>query len=110
MSRGYEGTAVNVPAYDFAEIRRRVLEIQSHERAWDRELEASGLVRELFWYEDLATNYEETIRRALRVLGVPDEVPVPAQRLAKQASGWNDGLIARYLADLRTRNITTGNS
>ena len=51
-------------------------------------------------YEDLVADYEETIRRTLRFLQIPeaDHVPIAATKMKSQTDNTTDQWLNQYLA------------
>jgi LPS sulfotransferase NodH len=105
ISPGYEGATVLQPEYDFPAITARCLEIVEHEIVWDAEIAASGLPCETFWYEELATEYEAAMRRAMTAVGLAPDVPVPAPQLIRQADARNEEFVRRFHRDAHAEGL-----
>ena len=56
-------------------------------------------------YEDLAGNFEATVRTLFAALGRPD-APVQAPRLRRQADRTSEEMVRRFLDELRARSVT----
>lgn len=62
---------------------------------WERYFQSAGITPVPVVYEDLAADYEGTIRRVLEALGHQD-VPVPPPLLQRQANALNERWIATF--------------
>lgn len=93
------------PVYHGGLLRRRLAEIDAHERGWDAFFGRAGLTPETIWYEDLVADRAAAVRRALAALGVPDadQVPVPAPTTAPQADATSAAWSARLREELAAR-------
>ncbi|MBV9269091.1 MAG: sulfotransferase, partial [Acidobacteriaceae bacterium] len=65
------------PAYNFDALEQIIRQIELHEKNWARFLHDAGVTPLDVVYEDLVSNYDDTIRRTLEYLDVPvpDHIP-----------------------------------
>lgn len=82
--------------YDDGALLGRYQWLQQSASAWNRYFEAEGIIPVSVVYEDLAADYEYTIRRVLAALSFED-VPVPPPMLKRQANALNQRWIAAFL-------------
>ena len=88
--------------YDFDTIVHYLARIQNENRHWQNFFHANALPYYSVVYEELANNYEATLRQLFTWLGRPDANVVPP-RLQKQADAQSEELRRRFLADFRER-------
>jgi LPS sulfotransferase NodH len=89
-------------AYDFDRIVQRLAEIQNDNAHWIRFFQANGLRYYKIVYEDLAQDYERTLRAFFDAVGRPDAAIHPP-RLRKQADDLSEELFQRFLQEFRRR-------
>jgi LPS sulfotransferase NodH len=87
------------PRYDFERISRRLEDLVTRERAWDRWLAARRIAPFEIAYESFAESYEPTVRAVLDYLEIEgsDRVAIPPPPLRRQAD--SDGWIERFRRD-----------
>jgi LPS sulfotransferase NodH len=88
--------------YDFNEIVGRLAEIQSDNRHWLDFFAANAVEYNSVSYEDLADNYDVTLRRLFDAIGRPD-APITPPRLQKQADANSEALLEKFLIEFRQR-------
>lgn len=84
---------------DWGHVRFLENAVISHEQRWAGFFARSGIVPLDIRYEDMAGDYEKTVRRVLDFIGVPlaATAPLPRPRLKKQASEATERLVREYL-------------
>ena len=89
------------PAYDAEAIGRMSEIFARNDERWQAFFERFAIVPMTIVYEDLAAEYEPTLRRVLRWLGLPEAetVAVPHPRLQRQADARNQEWATRYHAE-----------
>lgn len=102
LSRRPAGDRTREVAYSFDEIFRLVTRIRENNAHWLNFFAANGLSCHPIFYEDLAQDYERTVRDLFVTLGRPD-APVKAPRLRKQADARSEEFVQRFLADFHRR-------
>jgi LPS sulfotransferase NodH len=88
--------------YNFDGIVQRLAEIQNDNHHWLNFFRGNGLQYYGMTYEDLADNYEVTLRRFFAALGRPD-APITPPRLQKQADVYSEELLERFLIEFHQR-------
>ncbi len=101
VSFGYKHKISSSPEYHFYELQRIIAMIKSHEQRWLEWFAARNLEHCDLYYEDLVADYKDTVRTALRYLGVPDLISVPSPQSVRQATSLNREFHRRYLRDLQ---------
>ncbi|HTK83813.1 MAG TPA: Stf0 family sulfotransferase [Patescibacteria group bacterium] len=86
------------PQFDAAEIWKCECEIRDLDNMWHRFFHDAGIDPLPVVYEELAENYEETVRNVLRFLDVPtaDTVNITPPRFKKQSDSTTDDWVERY--------------
>ena len=83
------------PLYDRAHIEGCLEELLSYDVSWENFLKTNGFQYLELWYEDLAKEYVETIKKVYAHLGIErDDIPEPA--LKKQANLKSQDWAARF--------------
>lgn len=90
------------PVYDFNQIVQRLAEIQNDNAHWMNFFRANGLQYHKIVYEDLAADYEPTLRKLFAAVGRP-EAPIMPLRLRKQADDYSEELLRRFLTEFHQR-------
>lgn len=85
------------PEYDFARIDSLIAYADHCHRHWRNFFEALGANPIQLTYEDLAADYESSVRRVLN--GIGNDSPVPPARLQRQSGSDNEAFVLRYLRD-----------
>ncbi|MEO8243197.1 MAG: Stf0 family sulfotransferase [bacterium] len=86
------------PVYDFAAISGYIAEAEADERAWDAWFARHDILPLRLRYEPLSAAPEETARRVLRHLDLPDDVPMSARNI-RMADSVSANWAARYRAE-----------
>jgi LPS sulfotransferase NodH len=91
--------AMKESVFDPHNIERLEKVLQNNEAGWQRYFEESGTKPLVVMYEDLAADYDGTIRMVLNWLGVPGvgSVEIPPPKLKKQADSTSEEWAQRYL-------------
>jgi trehalose 2-sulfotransferase len=86
------------PEFDRCAIARIERDLHHADRQWQAYFSANRITPLTVRYEDLAADYDATIRRVLRWLGVAhaDAVPIAPPRLERQANARSEAWLARY--------------
>jgi LPS sulfotransferase NodH len=95
--------------YSFEGILARVERIQRHSRGWGRFFAENAIAPLVVIYEDLVSDYDATVRRALAHIGVgpsAPEVPPPVTR--KLADEHSERLLIQFQQDLATQSSAEG--
>ncbi|MGA7673664.1 MAG: Stf0 family sulfotransferase [Rhizomicrobium sp.] len=90
------------PAYDFNRVLRILAVIQKGNAHWSNFFRANDLQHHEVVYEDLAENYENTMRSLFEAVGRPEAAIMPA-RLRRQADARSEEILEQFLADFRRR-------
>lgn len=87
------------PEFSFMQIDFLVQEIRAYDAAWQRFFSENGIQPLVIIYEDFVSRYEETVREALKRLGVPgaEMVEVAPVSMKKQADEQSEQWVQRYL-------------
>ena len=87
--------------YNFYAVDLALRQIVREECAWEEYFTRAGITPLTVVYEDLARNYESTVRELLDRLGIdlPREYEFPPPRLRKQADAESDDWVDRYYRD-----------
>jgi LPS sulfotransferase NodH len=96
---GIERAAKGPPAFDRKQVDFHLEEIRRHETAWEEFFGAWRIRPHVVVYEELAADYEETVRGMLDFLEIalPGDFTLPPPRLQKQADEETEGWVRRYL-------------
>lgn len=94
------GPAEASPGYSFHRIVRYLASIQNCNRQWLKFFRANGLHYIPLAYEDLAEDYEATLRELFLGLDMP-EAPIVPPRLHKQADATSEKILEKFLMDFR---------
>jgi trehalose 2-sulfotransferase len=94
----------DVADYNFHVVDLAVRRVVQEECAWEEYFTHAGITPVTVVYEDLARNYESTVRRVLDDLKIdlPTGYVFPAPRLHKQADAVSDEWVERYHRDARS--------
>ena len=96
---GNKGPAPPV-AYDYDAIHTCRLDIDAAEAGWRELFAAAGINPLTVTYEELATDYRETVARVARHIGGDlQAIDVPEPRLRKQSNDHSRRLLEQYLED-----------
>jgi LPS sulfotransferase NodH len=90
------------PVYNFDEIVQFLAGIQNGDAHWLNFFRANGLRCHRIVYEDLARDYDGTLRSLFHSLGRPDATILPP-RLHKHADSFAEKWLGRFTADFRAR-------
>ncbi|HLJ66703.1 MAG TPA: Stf0 family sulfotransferase [Chloroflexota bacterium] len=98
MSQGGAGSRPESPRFNFHFVTGALREIIEHEAAWSGYFASAGIVPHTVVYEDLALDYEPTVRRVLEFLEIrlPEGYVFPAPRMQKQADAVSEEWVRRY--------------
>ena len=91
-------------AYDFDRIDWQVKSAVVADEGWRETLKGAEAITLSLTYEDLASEFDRSLRRVLRHIGVAEE-PAPSTYLEKQAGAWSLELERRYRAERETRGM-----
>ena len=88
------------PIYDPVEIRRYEIVLKELEDVWQDYFRQSGLLPFTLYYEDLAADYQNTVRKVLRYIGIEDanSITISRPRFKKQADDITEDWVQRYQA------------
>jgi LPS sulfotransferase NodH len=90
------------PKYDFDDIVWLLAQIQSSNAHWGNFFRANNLGFYEVYYEDLASDYEGTLRKFFAGIGRPD-APIGPPRMHRQSDDRSEESVRRFMADFRTR-------
>lgn len=94
--------ALPQPAYDFDEICQTLARIQRVNLHWENFFRANALLPLRIAYEDMAQDYDATLRRLFTDIGKPD-APVTPPRLKRQADAYSETLLQQFLDEFHRR-------
>lgn len=89
-------------AYSFDDIFRLHVGNRRRSENWESFFRANDLPYYKIVYEDLALDYEGTLRKFFTAIGRPD-APIVPPRLRKQADARSEALLQKFLAEFRQR-------
>lgn len=90
------------PEYSFDQIVATLAFVQNCNRQWLNFFRANNLRYQQLVYEDLAQDYERTLRKLFIALGRPD-APIVPPRLRRQADATSDEFRERFMSDFARR-------
>jgi len=98
-----EGLASKVPEdvgpdFDPNRIARTEEVLKANDATWQAYFDENNITPLVIQYEDLASNYVDTVRTVLRWLGIPnaEAIAVSPSRLRRQSNARNEEWVARY--------------
>jgi LPS sulfotransferase NodH len=100
-----ENTPAAPAVYDFETVHRTLQELVMHEAEWQEYFTAAGVRPLTVVYEDFVCEYEETVGRVLRHLGVapPAGMRLSKPYIRKQADEESEQWVRRYREELSRR-------
>src|SRR5690606_7444830 len=90
-----KGRPAPAPKFDWCAIDFYARRFHDHDRRWDELLDSTGVTPLRVCYEELATDYEGSVRRVLAFLNQP-AAPVAAPALRPQADALTEAWVERY--------------
>lgn len=95
---GHPNAPAPQPPFNAEEIWRCECEIRDFDNIWRRFFHDAKIDPFKIVYEELAENYEQTVRDVLRFLEIPssDSVAIGPPRFKKQSDGTTDRWVERY--------------
>lgn len=102
LPHGHRNARRVSPVYDFNQIVQRLAEIQNDNAHWMNFFRANGLHYHQIVYEDLAADFEPTLRKLFAAVGRPD-APIMPPRLRKQADDTSEEFLQRFLIEFHER-------
>lgn len=101
---GVETAAIQgQPAYSHRAIAHLIRYLTEHEDQWSTCFARAGMLPHTILYEELIENWDETLRRALRVLELPGAgtIALPEPPLQRQSDGRSREWVERFLDEER---------
>jgi len=96
------GAGAREVIYSFDEVFRYVVRMRENNVHWLNFFFANGLSCHQIFYEDLAQDYDITVRDLFNKLGRPD-APIAPPRLRKQSDARSEEFVQCFLADFHQR-------
>ena len=95
---------VGAVRYDYQRIAELMAAGEYCRESWAAFFAANNFAFHRVAYEELAGNFEATVRALFSALGRPD-APVQKPRLRRQADRTSEELVRRFLEEMRARSV-----
>ena len=91
------------PFYDFPQLLRTHASIVENERSWDEFFDSRGIKPLRIIYEDLISDYENTVKQVLSHIGVQEyhDIAITAPNVGQQSDERNSLWAMQYVEDLK---------
>ena len=91
--------------YDFNSIREQLIRLINEENKWEEYFTKNNISPLVVWYEDLANNYANILKRIYEYLGIDElEAKIPEPSLRKMSDATTEEWVKKFNYDMEIFN------